>query len=69
MSEKILKFDKIRFNKKEFPKSTQPISLDLVNVAQIVLSDKFNIMMMVFNILLVEKKSKLLNRYVLSSLK
>ena len=41
MSEKILKFDNIRVNKKEFPKSKQPIHLMSVNVDQIVVSDKF----------------------------
>ena len=41
MSEKTLKFDKIRVDKKEFHKSTQPIDLDLVNVDQIVVSEKF----------------------------
>ena len=41
MSEKTLKFDIIRVNKKEFHKSKQPIDLDLVNVDQIVMSDKF----------------------------
>ena len=35
------KFDNIRVNKKEFHKSKQPIDLDLVNVDQIVVSDKF----------------------------
>ena len=40
MSEKILKFDNIRVNKKKFHKSKQPISLDLVNVDQIKVSDK-----------------------------
>ena len=40
MSEKTLKFD-IRVNKKKFHKSKQPINLDLVNVDQIVVSDKF----------------------------
>ena len=42
MSEKTLKFDNIRVNKKEFHKSKQPIDLDLINVDQIVVSDKFN---------------------------
>ena len=42
MSEKIPKFDNIRVNKKEFHKSKQPINLDLINVDQIVISDKFN---------------------------
>ena len=41
MSEKTLKFDNIRVNKKEFHKSKQPIDLMSVNVDQIVLSDKF----------------------------
>ena len=41
MSEKTLKFDNIRVNKKEVYKSKQPIDLDLVNVDQILVSDKF----------------------------
>ena len=41
MSEKSLKFDDIRVNTKEFYKSKQAIDLDLVNVDQIVTSDKF----------------------------
>ena len=40
-SEKTLNFDNIRVNKKEFHKSKQPIDLDLINVDQIVVSDKF----------------------------
>ena len=40
MSENQLKFDNIRVHKKEFHKSKQPINLDLVNVGQIVISDK-----------------------------
>ena len=55
MSEKTLKFD-IRLNKKEFHKSKQPIDLDLVNVYQIVISDKFKHSVMVLNILLVTKR-------------
>ena len=43
MSEKTLKFANIRINKKEFHKSKQPIDLDLRNVDQLVVSDKFNI--------------------------
>ena len=42
MSEKTLKFDNIRLNEKEFHKSKQSISLDLVNIDKIVISDKFN---------------------------
>ena len=41
MSEKTLKFDNIRLNKKEFHKSKQPINLDLVNGDQRVISDTF----------------------------
>ena len=41
MSEKTLKFNKIRVNKKEFHKSKKPIDLMSVNVDQIVVSDKF----------------------------
>ena len=41
ISEKTLKFDNIRVNKKEFHKSKQQTDLDLVNVDQIVVSDKF----------------------------
>ena len=40
MSEKTLKVDNIRANKKEFHKSRQSINLDLVNIDQIVVSDK-----------------------------
>ena len=40
MSEKTLKFDNVRANKKEFHKSRQSINLDLVNIDQIVVSDK-----------------------------
>ena len=40
MSQKTLKFDNIRVNKKEFHKSKQPIDLDLVNVDQIVIFEK-----------------------------
>ena len=41
MSEKTLKFNNIRVNKKEFHKSKQLIDLMSVNVDQIVVSDKF----------------------------
>ena len=42
MSEKTLKFDNIiRLNEKESHKSKQPINLDLLNVDQIEVSDKF----------------------------
>ena len=41
MSEKTLKCDNIRLDKKECHKSKQPIDLCLVSVDQIVVSDKF----------------------------
>ena len=41
MSENTLNFSNIRVNKKEFHKSKQPINLNLINVDQIVVSDKF----------------------------
>ena len=41
MSENTLKFDNIRVNKKELHKSKQPIDLGIVNVDQIIVSDKF----------------------------
>ena len=41
MSEKTLKFDNIRVNKKEFHKSKQPIDLMSVNTEHTLTSDKF----------------------------
>ena len=41
MSEKTLKFNNIRLNKKEFHKSKEPIDLMSVNVDQIVVFDEF----------------------------
>ena len=41
MSEKTLKFNSIRINKKEFLKSKHPIDLMSVNIDQIAVSDKF----------------------------
>ena len=67
MSEKTLKFNNIWLNKKEFHKSKESIDLKSVNVDQIVVSDNFR--PKALNILLVTKKMKLLNRYVLSYLK
>ena len=69
MSGKTLKFDNIRVNKKEFHKSKKPIDFNVVNANQIVVSDKFKHSDNGLNILLVTKKVKLLNRYVLSYLK
>ena len=62
MSEITLKFDNIRVNKKEFYKSKQPFDLMSVNV-------DLNIVTKVISILLVTKKMKLLNHYVLFYLK
>ena len=69
MSEKTLKFNNIRVNKKKFHKSKQPVDLMSVNVVQIVVSDKFKYSDKGLSILLVTKKVKLLNCYVLSYLK
>ena len=41
MSEKTLKFNDVRLNKKEFHKSKPPIDLMPVNTEHIVISDKF----------------------------
>ena len=41
MSEKTLRFNKIRLSKKEFHKPKQPIDLMSVNLDQIVVPDKF----------------------------
>ena len=41
MSKKTIKFDNIRVDKKEFHKSNLPTDLDLVNVDQIVVPEKF----------------------------
>ena len=41
MSEKTLKFNNIRLNKKKFHKSKQSIDLKSVNINQIVVSGKF----------------------------
>ena len=66
MNEKALKFNYMRVNKKEFHKSKQPIDLNLVTVDQIVIYlTNLSIVTTALNILLVTKKVKLLNRYVL----
>ena len=41
MSEKTLKFNNIRLNKKELHKSKEPVDLMSVNVDQIIVCDKF----------------------------
>ena len=69
MNEKALKFNNIRLNKKAFHKSKEPIDLMSVNVDQIVVSDKLNIITKALSTLLVTKKVELLNHYVLFYLK
>ena len=64
MSEKILKFNNIRVNKKEFHNSKQPIDLMSVNV-----DINLNIVAKVLIILLVTEKVKFLNCYELFYLK
>ena len=71
MSEKILKLNNIRVNKKEFHKSKQPIDLMSVNVDQIVVFDKFKHSEEVFKYFIgyQEGEMTVLNRYVLFYLK
>ena len=69
MSEKTLKFNNTKINKKEFHKSKQAIDLDSVTTDKIVVSDNLDIVKKVTNTLLVIKKMKLSNHYVLSDLK
>ena len=66
---KTLKVGNIRVNKKEFHKPKQPIHLELVNLDQIVISDKFKHNDDSLSILLVTKKVKLLNRWLLFCIK
>ena len=67
MSEKTLQFNDIILNKKE--KSKEPIHLLSVEADQIVASHKFKLTDDVLSILLVTKKIKLLNHYVLFYIK
>ena len=69
MSEKTLKFDNIRVNKKEFHKSKQIVNLDLVNVDQIAVSDRFRHNDDGFKYFIGYKEGKIVKRYVLSCLK
>ena len=41
MGEKTLKFNNIKFNKKEFHRSKQAVEIDLVDTSKIIVSDKF----------------------------
>ena len=65
MSEKTLKFDNIVVNKKEFHKSKQPINLDLVDLDQIVIVDKFKHSDDNFKYFTGYRKVKFVNSYVL----
>ena len=66
MSEKTLKFNNIRLNKKEFHKSKEPIDLMSVNIDQIVVSDKLKHNNEGFKcFILVTKNVELLNHCVL----
>ena len=69
MSEKTLKFDNIRRNKKKIYKSKQPINLDLEHVDPIVISEKFRHNDDGFKYFFVTEKVRLLNRFELSHLK
>ena len=71
MSEKTLIFDNIRVNKKEFHKSQQLINLDLTNVNEIAVSDKFRHNDDGFKYFVSYKEGEIvkLNRSVLSYLK
>ena len=65
MSEKTLQFNNIRLNKKEFHKSKEPVDLTSVSVDEIVNLKNLSIVTKALSILLVTKKMKLLNHYVL----
>ena len=69
MSEKTLKFDNIKVNKKEIHKSKQSIDLDLINVDQIVVSDKFKHSDDGFKYFIGYKEGEIVKPYVLSYLK
>ena len=76
MKEKTLKFSIIKINKTEFHKSKQAIDLDSLTTDRIVVSEKFRHsealkveIVKVISIILVIKKMKSLDRYVLYYLK
>ena len=72
MSEKTLKFDDIEVNKKGFHASKLSIALDLLDINQIKISNKFkhsDKVIKVLNILLAKKMMILLDLYVLFYLK
>ena len=67
MSEKTLKFNNIRVNKKEFHKSKQPIDLMSVNVDQIVVFDRFKHSDDGFKYFIGYQKGEIVNWYYLTS--
>ena len=69
MSEKTLKSNNIKVNKKEFYKSKEPIDLMSVNVDQIIVSDKFKHNNKDFKYFIGYQEGGLLNHYVLFYLK
>ena len=69
MSEKTLKFDNIKLNKKEFHKSKKTFDLMSVNLDQKVVSDKFKHNIESFKYFIGYQIVKLLNHYVLFYLK
>ena len=69
MSENTLKFNNIRVNKKEFHKSKQPIDLDLINIDQIVLSDKLKHSDDGFKYFIAYKEGEIVKPFILFCLK
>ena len=67
MSKKTLKFDDVKVNKKEFHAFKNVISLNLVDIDKIVISDQFK--QSDIDILLVTKKIMLLRIYALFCLR
>ena len=66
MSEKTLKFNNIRINKKEFYKSKQSIELMSVTVDQIVVSEKSKHSDEGFKYFIGYQEGEIVNRYALS---
>ena len=63
MSKKTLKFDNTRLNKKKFCKSMQSINLDLINVDQIIVSDKFKHSLDVFKYFIGYKEGEIVKQF------
>ena len=59
-----MKFNNIRFNKKEFHKSKEPIDLMSIIVDQIAVSDKFNHNNEGFKYFIGYQEGEMLNHYV-----